>query len=889
MFLVRYLLYPLQEGYFFFSWILWLFSCLTLAGGQSIVVLFTVVRISICLFLYFVVITLKRFQLNVLSFFHSLNCAAAREKGKNRIPRLRKQLKGVRTLRKYVEIAGEIDRLSGAEEWKRKVESADFDSGLLLLQLNELNRCRLNNDVRGLMFSLQNVFHRHYCGMNNERLYVHSLTGTKYCIEDFLSRIVEQLSFIAKEEFKGLSLRAKLRFFQRARKSYGRTALCLSGGGALAMYHAGVIKAMIQGNCLPSIINGTSGGSIIAGVLATRTLNELKDPRFLNPTIANRYGCRWLPTLHSQISTFLRSRVLMDYREFIQTAKTYYGEYTTFEEAYKRTGRDVSITVSYANRVVMNGISLKSSALVLNHIASPHVLVWSAVTCSCALPGLMKPQILMAKNYDNSIVPYSPLAQSYLDGSLQADAPMQRLTELFNAQQSIVSQVNPHVAPFLSNQLTKHKVPFLSQCEKFLEADIHHRLKRLAKMKVIPKVYGQDFSEVFSGKQRYTGDITIVPNVSFRMQFKVLSHPSHEDMEEYFREGERATWEKISILQNTQIIEKTLEECIKAISRQIYQQQQKEKMIINSIATNSSSSKKTMTNPTNPLPLPVTYERREGEEEKEGKPQPESVALSSSPSCLPSNVVHSSESSSPLSFMEDLEAECSVDPLTQHSSLLLHDDNIINPDGTVNVPPSSSISLPLRAKNNYRHEGEGEREKEEEQENKSNAETVDVHSAVVNKKMNTIIEHINNKKQGDSSNSNSNSSEKDEEEDEGADKEGIDLGANDPSLMEDINALYLPFQRRSMGGGGGGAGAEGENRHETESEVDYNEFAEDIAGMDSVGNQFSPSSTPRSSRHHSISSSASASKAPSFPVHPSDASNSSSPSLSSRARRLFQH
>lgn len=37
-----------------------------------------------------------------------------------------------------------------------------------------------------------------------------------------------------------------------------------------------------------------------------------------------------------------------------------------------------------------------------------------------------------------------------MDGSVGSDLPMQRLTELFNVNTFIVSQVNPHVCPFVS-------------------------------------------------------------------------------------------------------------------------------------------------------------------------------------------------------------------------------------------------------------------------------------------------------------------------------------------------------------------------------------------------------------------------------------------------------
>ena len=115
----------------------------------------------------------------------------------------------------------------------------------------------------------------------------------------------------------------------------------------------------------------------------------------LSNDISCKYGCRWLPPLRVQLRTFLRERVLLDSRVFTHTCQQYYKSYT-FEEAYRRTGRDVSITVSYASK---QGSTLRSHALTLNHITSPNVLIWSAVVTSCALPGLMHPQTLYAKSH----------------------------------------------------------------------------------------------------------------------------------------------------------------------------------------------------------------------------------------------------------------------------------------------------------------------------------------------------------------------------------------------------------------------------------------------------------------------------------------------------------
>lgn len=77
------------------------------------------------------------------------------------------------------------------------------------------------------------------------------------------------------------------------------------------------------------------------------------------------------------------------------------------------------------------------------------MLIYSAVAASCALPGIMRPATLMAKDSRGRIVPMDPPGTKYVDGSLRADLPLHRLSQLFHVSQFIVSQVNPHIAPFL--------------------------------------------------------------------------------------------------------------------------------------------------------------------------------------------------------------------------------------------------------------------------------------------------------------------------------------------------------------------------------------------------------------------------------------------------------
>lgn len=50
-----------------------------------------------------------------------------------------------------------------------------------------------------------------------------------------------------------MSVDAKLQFLAKERRSLGQTALCLSGGGSICMYHMGTIKALIEAGIFKSI------------------------------------------------------------------------------------------------------------------------------------------------------------------------------------------------------------------------------------------------------------------------------------------------------------------------------------------------------------------------------------------------------------------------------------------------------------------------------------------------------------------------------------------------------------------------------------------------------------------------------------------------------------
>jgi hypothetical protein len=68
-----------------------------------------------------------------------------------------------------------------------------------------------------------------------------------------------------------------------------------------------------------------------------------------------------------------------------------------------------------------------------------------------------------------------------------------------------------------------------------IDLDIRHRSLILATMGVLPKFYGQDIRALF--KQRYHGDVTIVPDMKIEesLGVKAIMHPSTRDMNAYIR------------------------------------------------------------------------------------------------------------------------------------------------------------------------------------------------------------------------------------------------------------------------------------------------------------------------------------------------------------------
>ena len=174
----------------------------------------------------------------------------------------------------------------------------------------------------------------------------------------------------------------KLAFFEETSHSYGQSCLMLSGGAGLGFFHCGVVKALFEQNLLPEVISGASAGSIVASVVATRTDDELSE--FLSAELIYEKFSKW-----SSWNGLLKKGSLLDSAPLENTLIELF-DLMTFREAFDKTGRHVTVTVSPAD--------LHQYSRLLNVKTSPNAVITQAVRASCAIPYVFSPVQLKAKN-----------------------------------------------------------------------------------------------------------------------------------------------------------------------------------------------------------------------------------------------------------------------------------------------------------------------------------------------------------------------------------------------------------------------------------------------------------------------------------------------------------
>ncbi len=447
------------------------------------------------------------------------------------------------------EVASALDQREGRDEWKEDDTSDDFDWRLIRSRLRQVRQMRADGQWAKLRHHLRQGLHWNLGNLGNPLLYGRARVGTKALVHDYVQEISEALLEVASADQPGFSHADKLKFFGELEQSFGRSALMLSGGATLGLFHVGVVKALYLEGLLPSVLSGSSAGSIVAATVAAHEPDEAE--KLLNPENVYHRFWRVLPW-----RMWLRRGAIMDQSQLRRALEKNIPD-LTFGEAHQRSGRIVNITVSPAG--------LNQPPRLLNYLTFPYLYLHEAILASCAVPVLFPPVMLMTQDEHDSRVPYMPLLR-WNDGSLKSDLPTLRLRRLHNVNHFIVSQTNPHVLPFISKR-EPGRDGLANSARDFARSSARGSVKSVVDLarKTMPSAGRVRKSLDIASSvldQEYRGNINIFPEVSLWRYANVTSNPSLESIERFVREGERATWPRIEMIRNQTLISQTLAACL---------------------------------------------------------------------------------------------------------------------------------------------------------------------------------------------------------------------------------------------------------------------------------------------------------------------------------------
>ncbi|KAL5118398.1 hypothetical protein ACEQ8H_003748 [Pleosporales sp. CAS-2024a] len=488
---------------------------------------------------------------------------------------LRKQLQNATSYQDWIHGAQQLDAYLGSDAWKKNPSYSYYDSKTIRRVHEQLVKLRQRAEsdetippgqrqpdgqpraVEDLRALVEACMKNNFCGFENPRLYSETYYGTKDAVQSFIEEAEASLAFLLNTA--QLEPENKRALFKHLGSNFGRTALCLSGGATFAYYHFGIAKALLDAGLLPEVITGTSGGALVAALLCSRTDQELK--KLLVPALANR-----ITACHEDTWTWMKrwyaTGARFDSVDWAKKCAWMTRGSMTFKEAYQRSGRILNVSCVPADP--------HSPTILANYITAPDCVVWSAVLASAAVPGILNPVVLMKKNRDGSLSPYS-FGHKWKDGSLRTDIPLKALNLHFNVRFSIVSQVNPHINIFFFSSRGSVGSPVThrrgrgwrggfigSALEQYLKLDLNKWLKVLRHLELLPRPLGQDWSEIWL--QRFSGTITIWPKSIPSDFVHILSDPTPQRLARMIHVGQQSAFPKLKFIANRAKLERLIQQ-----------------------------------------------------------------------------------------------------------------------------------------------------------------------------------------------------------------------------------------------------------------------------------------------------------------------------------------
>lgn len=431
--------------------------------------------------------------------------------------------------------ARRYDRAHRMDKWRKQESSSQYDYKSIKSRLVQLQALKREQDIRGLLFTLNEGIHGNMGGMGRASLYDRAKSGTKHLIEAYIAEIDDALDIIYADKSGDVTEEEKLDFFIRANHCFGHSALMLSGSGSLLFFHVGVVKALLEEGLVPHIISGASGGSIVGSVLCSHTDAQLRD--MLN--------AEYFMELASQTKTM---KVGLARQSEIEENLSNFLPDITFQESLRISGRMMNVSIAPAET--------HQTSRLLNATTAPSVLIRSAVMASAAVPGIFPAVTLKAISKDGKRKDYLP-SRKWVDGSVSDDMPAKRLARLYGVNHYIVSQTNPYVLPFVRD----------AQRSKSTFGILQHATRRStrewfnASMLILDKWDKRDGFVTRASSlarsvvnQEYMGDINIFPQNRLFNPLNLLGFPPPKSIQRMIDNGERSAWPKLEMIrQQTRI------------------------------------------------------------------------------------------------------------------------------------------------------------------------------------------------------------------------------------------------------------------------------------------------------------------------------------------------
>lgn len=417
----------------------------------------------------------------VITFFLNL-----RTKDKQNYKNLIEELPTLTTHDAYLKWAFKVDHLTGANIWRESFvsNSYDYESVLALYMILSNYDLSIPSNVKKVKDILKTdgpFMSRNFAKIGDTNLYSKSLLGTKKLIEVLLKKCNNILEFLNQDEEN-----TDISYFKTCNLSLGHTALILNGGSLFGLYHLGVFKALFNNRSLPRIISGSSMGACIAAIVCCLPINEVDKILNIDGYLINKlryeeqhllkecgYGQQDLKFLDDGSDQDLNMTKMISNVIFKGYSKDIYFIYKfiklrvskkmTFQEAFELTGYNYNIVI-YPKQYIITCPTL------LNHITSPNVIISSAIDCS--LGSEMVPNCkLLCKSFEGEIVDFLQVdtnieylpphrhSESHSDNNYskvfagEKKTAYEKLTELYNVNNFIMSLARPYLSSLLVNDL----------------------------------------------------------------------------------------------------------------------------------------------------------------------------------------------------------------------------------------------------------------------------------------------------------------------------------------------------------------------------------------------------------------------------------------------------